>query len=556
MELRAKAPGRRSRLSKFEPYDVAAALLLLILAILVLFTYDAYAISNDEGVQQHYGELIIRYYESGFTDRSVFGFDNLYLYGGLFDVLATLIAKVLPFDLYSIRHVLCALFGIGGIAATWATARMIAGPRAGLIAALALTLCGPWYGGMFNHTKDITFAAAMMGATFKLLQVSRALPAPRLRDVLGLGVLAGVALGLRALGLFLLVYAVLAIAMAAALYRVKAGRENRAFFAGASLLALCPAFAIAYLIMIATWPWAALDFLNPARAVLSFSHFQYPIHTIYAGQSYDMAHVPRWYVPAYLLIKLPLIMHCGSVLALAVAAVPHWSRRLLPPARLAIGFLAATVILPVLCHVLDNGPAFSGLRHFLFVVPPLAALTGIGIDLTIARLSESRSDVAIGAAAAVAAAMTLNAIALVRLHPYEYLFYNPLVGGLRGAAGRYATDYWVNMMPEAIRQLDAFLARTEPGRAPTNPSHAVAVCAERVQFERATDHRLRWTDDWDRADFYIAPTHMNCDRMLDGKVIAKIERLGVMIGVVKDRRAIVAARARAGANPKVGLATQ
>ena len=43
---------------------------------------------------------------------------------------------------------------------------MIAGPRAGLLAGLALALCGVWYGGMFNHTKDVPFAAAMMGATF------------------------------------------------------------------------------------------------------------------------------------------------------------------------------------------------------------------------------------------------------------------------------------------------------------------------------------------------------------------------------------------------------
>ena len=44
--------------------------------------------------------------------------------------------------------------------------------------------------------------------------------------------------------------------------------------------------------------------------------------------------------------------------------------------------------------------------------------------------------------------------------------------------------------------------------------------------------------DWRYADFYIAPTHMNCDRNLDGKIIAKIERMGVTIGVIKDRRAI------------------
>src|SRR5262245_11719640 len=120
--------------SRFDRYDGTAVVLLLGLVVLALLTYGRYAISNDEGVQQRYGELIIAYYTSGFSDRSLFTFDNVYLYGGLFDVAATLIGRILPYDVYSIRHLLCAMFGIGGIAATWATARLIAGSRAGLIA--------------------------------------------------------------------------------------------------------------------------------------------------------------------------------------------------------------------------------------------------------------------------------------------------------------------------------------------------------------------------------------------------------------------------------------
>jgi hypothetical protein len=49
---------------------------------------------------------------------------------------------------------------------------------------------------------------------------------------------------------------------------------------------------------------------------------------------------------------------------------------------------------------------------------------------------------------------------------------------------------------------------------------------------------LEWTRDRNRADFFIAPTHMNCDRYIDGTVVATVERLGVVIGVVKDRRAL------------------
>ncbi len=141
-------------------------------------------------------------------------------------------------------------------------------------------------------------------------------------------------------------------------------------------------------------------------------------------------------------------------------------------------------------------------------------------------------------ASAVAAPLAWNAVLLVELHPYEYLYYNPLIGGLQGASGRYATDYWVNIMPEAIARLKAYLDDLDKiGGAQRR--YTVAVCGERAAFEDLAGERLQWVEDWRSADFFIAPTHMNCDRALDGRVIATVSRLGVPIGVVKDRRAIV-----------------
>ena len=101
------------------------------------------------------------------------------------------------------------------------------------------------------------------------------------------------------------------------------------------------------------------------------------------------------------------------------------------------------------------------------------------------------------------------------------------------------TDYWVNIMPEAVEELHEFLDRTEPKVGRTN-QYNIAVCGERVSFEEYARPNLHWIKsyDWRMADFYIAPTHMNCDRILAGKVVARIERMGVTIGVVKDRRAI------------------
>ena len=523
------APGTNS-------FDLAALVLLLGLIVIVAFCYGDYAISNDEGVQQRYGELIIQYYASGMSDRSLFDLDNLYLYGGLFDVAATLLARLLPLDLYSVRHILCALTGIGGIAAVWACARMIAGPRAGLLAALMLTLCGVWFGGMFNHTKDVTFAAAMMAATFFLLRVMRDLPRPRPRDVVLLGLFAGAALGLRALGLMLPVYLVAAILMETASANVESGRDRLKFLVR-SCLAVSPAVMIAYLVMIAAWPWAALDFLNPVRGLFAFSHFQYPVRTLLDGQTYAMMHVPRWYVPAYLVTKLPLMLLAGLALAVLFVSTPRFSRTMASAwSRRATALLAFSAVFPIVAHVVDHGPAFTGLRHFIFVIPPMAVLAGIGCDGLLTRLAMWRPRAAAMAGTAVVALLAWNAVTLVRLHPYEYLFYNSFVGGLEGAAGRYDTDYWVNMMPEAVRGLDAYLVGTDTSgeQAP----YFVAVCANRLQFEKIASPRMRWTDDWSQADFFISPVHMDCDRMLEGNVIVSIRRLNTLIGVVKDRRTV------------------
>ena len=113
----------RARIAAASPYDIAVAALIVVLVGLVLLTYGSYAVSNDEPVQQRYGELIINYFRSGFADTSLFHYVNLYLYGGLFDVVATMIERLLPFvDVYDLRHILCALTGIAGIGAAFALA--------------------------------------------------------------------------------------------------------------------------------------------------------------------------------------------------------------------------------------------------------------------------------------------------------------------------------------------------------------------------------------------------------------------------------------------------
>ena len=535
-------------LTGFDAHDLATALLIAALVVICLCSFRDFAISNDEGVQHHYGELIIAYYKSWFRDRDVFTFENLYLYGGLFDIVAIALSHLVPIDVYDLRHILCALTGIGGIGAAALTARLIAGPRAGLIAAISLSLCGVWYGSMFNHTKDIPFASAMIGATLFLVRIAHRLPKPRGRDIVAFGLLAGAALGIRIIGLLLVIY----VGFAILLFMPRHDRgPARWRFLLVSSVQMLPALALAYLLMILAWPWAALSPLNPIRGLLTFSEFHYEIRTALAGRIYEMGQVPRLYVPIYLLIRVPLVMLAAAALATISLFRPRAAdgER---PARRDISLLSLTVIFPVAVQVVCHGPAFTGLRHFLFVIPPLAVLAGIGIDAVLGFLATRGRVLAAAGLAALSAGFLWDAVTLFRLHPYEYLYYNSLVGGLQGASRRYDLDYWFNSMPEAIHLLEAYLRRTAPLDANwSTETYSVAVCGERLPFEKTVtlpQLHFDFKPRWEQSEFFIAPTHMNCDRDLDGNVIGVVERLGVPIAYVKDRRAIISGSVTAAAH--------
>jgi hypothetical protein len=318
----------------------------------------------------------------------------------------------------------------------------------------------------------------MIWATYFLLRAARDLPFPRQRDVIGFGLTLGAALGIRVLGLLLVGYAAFVI-LAQLVHRRDTPRGQLGFFAE-SVVALAPAFLIGYAIMLLAWPWSALAPLNPIRGLIDFGQFHYQIRTVLDGHVYTMSTVPRWYVPAYIMIRLPLIVLTGAAAGLVL---PFWHKLHVTAARRAEPVLLAVIALfPVACEVLDDGPAFTGLRHFLFVVPVLAALSGIGFDALLKLLKGRGPMFARAVSVAIVGLLAWNAVRLVRLHPYENLYYNQLVGGLPGAAGRYATDYWVSIMPEAVERLETYVAKLD--RRGNHPDrYKVAVCGERLPFE-------------------------------------------------------------------------
>ena len=103
--------------------DALAVAVLAITAAIAFATFRDYGLGWDDYTHSQYGALLVSLYRSNFADQRALSFVNLYMYGGGFDIVATLAAKVLPFGVFETRRLLGAAVGLVGLFATWRLGR-------------------------------------------------------------------------------------------------------------------------------------------------------------------------------------------------------------------------------------------------------------------------------------------------------------------------------------------------------------------------------------------------------------------------------------------------
>ena len=528
-------------------FDDLARIALLAVAVMVLLTYQDYGITNDEEVQNVYGIKLLAFYTTFFQDQSALDYLDLYRYGGLFDLVAALLNLISPFGEYETRHLLGGLIGVAGLAGVWRLGRLLGGPRVGLMSLMLLLLTPAYYGQSFNNPKDAPFAAAMAWTLYYLCRCLLVLPDLPRRLMIKFGLALGLALGIRVGALLVGPYMVAGIALSL-LGEWRAGLDWKALrdHGVKMVVRFLPSLAIAYAVMAVCWPWGVMNPINPVKALHAFSTYPINLDTLVAGEWVKASHLPRDYLPDYLLVNLPEIVLVGLLLS-GVAGVAWLIRRLHSGPRLLVGLARSdrrhigvslvmlAAFFPVVFFILDQPTAYNGIRHFLFVVPPMAVLAALGLDWLWDWLAAK--DIRLGKvfAGGLAGVMVAQIWVMCQLHPDEYVYYNLLTGGVKGAEGAYELDYWGNSLLEATKDLADYIAM-ENGDKPVSRVYKVAVCGHRLSAAYFFPDYMEFTKKLDEADFIVAFTQGNCQRHFEGRQIISVERFGVALSVVKDRR--------------------
>jgi hypothetical protein len=518
--------------------DTLAIGVLALTAAIAAATFRDYGLGWDDYTHFQYGNLLVSLYRSGFADPRALSFVNLYMYGGGFDILATLAAKILPFGLFETRRLVGAAVGLAGLLVTWRLGRRLGGPFAGLTALILLATCPMYFGHMFINAKDGPFAVASAIALLGIVRAFDEFPraTPATLALCGVGI--GLAIGSRVMGGFAVLDALLPLPLILAIRSRTLTLRPALAECGLFLTPFIPAAILAYLVMGLVWPWSVVSPLHPFHAVEYFSNFfEKPWRELFDGRLIPVIDMPRSYVPTLFALKLPELMLvlglCGTIGAFIAAGRGSDRGTAATGHRAALFSTALAVALPILITVAARPAMYNGIRHFVFVLPPFAALGGLAGVWIARRLGHYGGTAIVAGALALIAGIASPVTDMVRVHPYEYTDFNRIAGGVTGARPDFMLDYWGLSLTQASRRLLAVIAARH--EAPPRGMWTVAVCGPHPPVAVALGSQFTTTWNPKGADFAMMLGEFYCAK-LDAPLLFDIARDGVIYARVYDIR--------------------
>jgi hypothetical protein len=205
-----------------------------------------------------------------------------------------------------------------------------------------------------------------------------------------------------------------------------------------------------------------------------------------------------------------------------------------------LGWLVVVAtLLPPAYAIVRHSTLYNGLRHFLFLMPPISVLVAAGLVSGVSWLALHRPRWALAPALAFALFALDQLHALVRLHPFQHVYFNRASGGVAAAVDRYETEYYGAVYQQLHAQLieriwderrDSYLKQT----------FVVAGCGSKLFFTRNLPLNFEYVTmrNANGADFYATYVRDDClHRFRNRALITSVERDGAVLAAARDMKA-------------------
>ena len=326
------------------------------------------------------------------------------------------------------------------------------------------------------------------------------------RSILPVGVILGLTISIRIFGVW-------AGVLVAGYFLWKSGRR--------AWLLLTPYGLIAIITMYLTWPYLWPDPIGHfLETVQIMSQHPWPSLVLFNGERYPANDLPASYMPLLLAIQLTEPVWLLFFVGLIVAIFGFPGKREKQGELLALTL--AWFILPLITFIILRPTLYDNFRQTFFIVPPIFFMAGLAFDQIRKPALQS---------ALIALTLFPGLLAGIRLHPYQYVYYNQFIGGVNAAVDRFELEYWATSYREAAREANLL--------APPNANVWVDGPAHLFNRFAREDFHIYSPQEPERADHYdvvvtLARYDLEKTSFPEAPIVYQVTREGAVFAVIRQ----------------------
>ena len=271
--------------------------------------------------------------------------------------------------------------------------------------------------------------------------------------------------------------------------------------------------------MYLTWPYLWGD---PVGRLMDSLHvmsaFPWSQQVLFNGTQYTADALPSTYLATLFAIQLTEPVWALFFVGVVVAVTGYIKRR---EYGWMLFLIVGWFIIPFTIFSVGSFSFYDNFRQVLFILPPVFLMAGVALS----KVRQPKWQVML-----MALVILPGIVDGIRLHPYEYIYYNRFIGGVSGAQGQFELDYWATSYRETAEYINSI----------AQPNSYVWVEGPAHIFNTYARDDLKVLDAFDldllTGEYYIvAPSRHGLDKLIapDAEVIYTVMRDGAPLAVVK-----------------------
>jgi hypothetical protein len=356
-----------------------------------------------------------------------------------------------------VKHTLTFLLSLLAYFSVAGMVSILAGKEFAWLGVIILALFPQFWGHSFFNPKDIPFAVMFTLGTFLgsyligyILKIS-----PKIKIKLGknrltiyfilYGLLVGLVTGTRIAGFLLLFF----VGITHLILSLEKKDIYQYFIRFSSL----------YLLMFLTWAIVVI-IIHPAswhnpiiwfiEALQYLSKHGWDSTVLLEGKIFPVKSLPWYYLPKWLLMTIPLILQVLFVIGLG--QIFYQYKQLNETQKACVFLVILSIFFIPVVAILKDSTMYDGMRQFLFILPGMSVICATSLSWIYQKIT--KKPIKIFMATTMIILFSPIVLDMIKLHPYEYIYFNRVYGGLAQAETQFETDYWALSMREGMEWLN------------------------------------------------------------------------------------------------------